>query len=307
MSESKASAGSAAADLILALAEALQYISYDTKASAALLGVKPEAFKADLRDSVARKAAHQTRMVHMAERLETYAWEGTWPGDQNDLMENLAEFEVATELLNGKHGCCLIDPNHDVLVPEASRSCLLDVLTAAQTRLAIELESLINVPMLAALARVSEKTIRMASNPNNDRPLKTVKDGSATFIRSEDALEWLGRRSDFKPTRYHVSAESRPRPVTFPALAEHLRAVRTERGLTVEALSEALGWSDDTLAAYRALETAKAPVDLAALQPRHLAQVAKHLEIYEPLEFARENYRLIAGAFSEALVKEQLA
>lgn len=309
MSFDRSSAESAAADLMLGLAEVIYYISNEAIAAGALLGVAPEAFRAYERgkgESPVRDAARQTRLAGLAGLIAAYAKEGTWATGEGDFMDDLTDFEVAIELLNGKEGPCLIGPDHVWLVPEASANLLLEVHVAAQARLAIDRGSDITVPMLAALAGVSEKTIRMASNPNNDRPLKTVKDGSSTFIRSEDALEWLGRRSDFKPTRYFVSEGIRPRLGTFWSLAAHLKAVRTDRGMTIDSLAQALKWSPATAGAYSQIESARAPSDLAALQPQHLSQVAERFGIHEPVEFARENYALIAAAYGEALVKEQL-
>lgn len=304
------SAECAATDLVLALAEVVYYIADDATAASSLVGVEPAVYRAHVGEpgeTPLRTAAHRSRLVGLAGRIATYAKNGTWPTSQSDFMDALTDFEVSAELLKGKEGPCLFGPDQVARMPEASAALLLEMLTAAQARLAIDQGSDITVPMLAALAGVSEKTVRMASNPNNDRPLKTVKDGAATFIQPEDALEWLGRRSDFKPTRYFVSEGSRPRLGTFSALTTHLQAVCTERGETLDSLTEALGWSTEASAAYGRLEKTEAPKELASFQPRHLEQLARYLRIHEPVEFARETYPLIATAYGEALAKEQLS
>lgn len=310
MSFDAAAAESAATDLILALAEVVYYIADDATSASALVGVEPAVYGAHVGEpgeNPLRTAARQSRLVGLTGRIATYAKDGTWPTSQNDFMDALTDFQVSAELLKGKEGPCLFGPDQTARMPEASAAVLLEMLTAAQARLAIDLGSDITVPMLAALAGVSEKTVRMASNPNNDRPLKTVKEGAATFIQPDGALEWLSRRGDFRPTRYFVSEGSRPRLGTFWALTTHLQAVRTERGETVDSLAKALGWSTQTSATYSQLEKSGAPKDLASFQPRHLEQLARHLGIHEPVEFARETYPLIATAYGEALAKEQLS
>lgn len=301
-------AGEAGADLALAIAEFLSYVTYDNKAAATLLGVETQAVAAFLigDGDVAREAARHSRIVHLAIDMATYARDGTWSTSQNDLMDALVDFEIATELLNGKQGPCLIGPDHAWLVSEDSSKVLREVLEAAQTRLAIDLGSDVTIPMLAALAGVAEKTLRMAANPNNDRALKTFKEGTSTLIKSEDALEWLGRRSDFKPTRYFASEGTMPRLVNFPSLGAHLADVRTARGWSIEAVGDALGWPDSLVADLAAIEKARAPQDLEDFTPKALATLAAHLGIHEPTEFAREHYPLIAKAYGEALALEQL-
>lgn len=308
MSFTADTAAVAAADLALGIAEFLVYVTYDERASAALLGIEAQAM-ADFRSgdgNVAREAARQSRIVQLATDMATYAKVGSWASSQNDLMDALVDFEIATELLNGKQGPCLIGPDHVWLVSEESSAVLREVLEAAQTRLAIDLGKDITISMLAALAGVAEKTLRMAANPNNDRALKTFKEGTSTFIKSEDALEWLGRRSDFKPTRYFVSAGAMPRLVNFPSLGSHLASVRTSRGWSVEDVGAALEWSDDLVADLAAVESARAPDGLENLTPKALAGLAGHLGIHAPTEFAREHYPLIAKAYGEALAREQL-
>lgn len=308
MSFTPHSAAAAAADLALAIAQFLVYVTYDEKASAALLGVETQAM-ADFRagdGNVAREAARHSRIVHLATEMTTYAKDGSWSTSQDDLMDALVDFEIATELLNGKQGPCLIGPDHVWLVSEDSSKVLREVLEAAQTRLAIDLGDDITIPMLAALAGVAEKTLRMAANPNNDRALKTFKNGTSTFIKSKDALEWLGRRSDFKPTRYFVSAGAMPQLVNFPSLGTHLANVRTARGWSTEDVGDALGWPDELVADLDAVERARAPGSLETFTPKALATLAAHLGIHEPSEFAREHYPLIARAYGEALAREQL-
>lgn len=308
MSFSVDNASASAADLALAIAQFLFYVTYDEKASAALLGVDAQAM-IDLRTgdgNVAREAARHSRIVHLATDMATYAKDGSWSTSQNDFMDALVDFEIATELLNGKQGPCLIGADHVWLVSEESSKVLREVLEAAQTRLAIELGDSVTIPMLAALAGVAEKTLRMAANPNNDRALKTFKDGTSTFIKSDDALEWLGRRSDFKPTRYFASAGAMPRLVNLPGLGAHLANVRKARGWSVENVGNALEWSEDLVADLVAIESAQAPDGLDEFTPKALVTLAAHLGIHEHTEFAREHYPLIAKAYGEALAREQL-
>ncbi len=301
---------SAAIDLLLAFAEVSIYFTDDIKAASAIVGnVDPDTYRmyaGQPTPNPLRTAASQSRFVGLTRRMAHYVNEGVWADSHMDLLDALTDFRIGIELLNGKDGPCLIDCNETSLISENSSSILRQLHTAATARSAIDQGESITVPMLAALAGVSEKTVRMAANPNNERPLITTKDGAATLIKADAALEWLNRRGDFKPTRYFASEGSRPQLTSFWALAAHLLAVREERGLSIEEMAKALTWSTDTRNAYAQLERSQPPKDLAAFQPRHLEQLMRHLDIVEPVELARATYPLIATAYGEALAKEQL-
>ena len=297
---------SAATDLMLAISEFIGYITDDMKVSRAVIGVEVTADHIHIGETELRTAASQSRFVDLSRRLAIYVSEGIWADSMDAFMDDLTDYEVGTRLLEGKDGSSLINPEQLDLMPAASTAVLLEVRAGAQARLAIDRGSNLNVAMLAALAGVSEKTIRMAANPNNERPLKTVKDGTWTYIEADAALEWLNRRGNFKPSRYFVSEGRRPQLGSFGSLATHLRGVRAERNETIESLAKALDWSADTQEAYAQLERSRAPNELSAFQPRHLEQLMRHLAIFEPVELARETYPLIATAYGEALAKEQL-
>lgn len=301
----------ASTDLILGVAQVVYYLTDANPAAAAIFGLAPEVYS-DLafepgNDSALREAARGTRFPQLAGRLATYVREGVWSEGTPEVHDALSDLMVGITLLQGKTGPCLIGPDGTSQVPDASADVMQQLQSAVSARLALDTDGQITVPMLAALAGVAEKTVRMAANPLNERPLKTKKEGASTFISAEDALEWLSRRGDFKPSRYYVSEGSRPKFTTLSGLAMHLRGVRTERAEPIEALARALKWGGSAEEAYARLEVGQAPPDLNALQPQHFVQLAERYGIPQPVEFARECYPLMATAYADAVVREQLS
>lgn len=310
MSISAETAISAGTDLVLGVAQVVYYLTDANPAAAAIVGLEPDAYS-DLafdssREAELRKIVDSSRFPQLAGRLAVYASEGLWLEGTGEVDDALSDLMVGVTLLQGKTGPCLIGPDGTTQVADASVEVLQQLFTAVSARLALDTSGLLTVPMLAALAGVAEKTIRMAANPQNERPLKTTKHGASTFIEADVALEWLSRRGDFKPSRYYFSDSRRPSFAGITGLAMHLRGVRDERGESIEAVGKALKWDSSTQEALALLEEGRAPTDLSALQPNHLVQLARHFEIPEPIEFARECYPFIAAAYSEAVVREQL-
>ncbi|SDD96637.1 helix-turn-helix domain-containing protein [Aquimonas voraii] len=145
-----------------------------------------------------------------AKTLGAYVWQGdtagglhsenTWPevallGDvvdklagklKFDLSERVGEFGDASELIGGNTATDIVKWTVAGFMARGKLDWLGDPLTIEE---------------LAALARVSEKTLRMAANPKNPGALMITKQGHRTVITIEDALEWLSRRPDFVPTR----------------------------------------------------------------------------------------------------------
>lgn len=311
MSISLEAAVEAGTDLILGVAQVVYYLTDANPAAATIFGLAPEVYAGLALDppqeSALREAARGSRFPQLAGRLATYVREGVWSEGTPEVDDALSDLMVGVTLMLGKNGPCLIGPDGITQVSDASAEVMQLLQSAVSARLALDTNGPITVPMLAALAGVAEKTVRMAANPLNERPLKTKKDGASTFISAEDALEWLSRRGDFKPSRYYVSEGSRPKFSTVSGLAIHLRGVRAERAESIEALARALKWDDSAENAYARLEVGRAPADLNALHPQHLVQLAERYEIPQPVEFARECYPLIAAAYAEAVVREQLS
>lgn len=53
---------------------------------------------------------------------------------------------------------------------------------------------------IAFLAQMTEKSVRNATQPNAPDRLHTRKEGTRTVVDSHEALRWLKRRRNFKPT-----------------------------------------------------------------------------------------------------------
>jgi len=60
---------------------------------------------------------------------------------------------------------------------------------------------------VALLANMNEKSVRNATHATKVDRLHTIKIGSGTYAKPEDALLWLGKRRGFVPTTEHPQLE----------------------------------------------------------------------------------------------------
>lgn len=67
---------------------------------------------------------------------------------------------------------------------------------------------LLSLSEIAILADIQERSVRnyTHSTRSEDERLKTIKVGGRTYVRPEDAKEWLSRRRRFIPTRFPEEA-----------------------------------------------------------------------------------------------------
>lgn len=227
------------------------------------------------------------------ESLSAYAWSGVAPDDPNWIEERLHEISVAVELLRGN----LISPAGDSLVSDDVVEFIHRLANAAHARHAIDEGQQVSTEWLAALARVSERTIRAATNSKNPNAIPITKEGHWTFIEAAHALEWLAKRKDFVPTR---AADNRPRAAV---LQRELRAGsawrmwRESRGESVEDLARQLGWSPEDAASYSDVESGSPGEAFIALPPAFWRDLAAHFESEEPEAVAALTYRALAAAY----------
>ncbi|MCC6505045.1 MAG: hypothetical protein IT475_06310 [Aquimonas sp.] len=143
----------------------------------------------------------------------------------------------------------------------------------------------ITIEQLAALARVSEKTLRMAANPKNESALRITKRRHRTVITTDDAMEWLARRPDFIPTqKTTVNSWSE---LIIGGSASHFKsyldALEASRPGVRESARES-GLLDERIATlFSADVTAKS----FAFTPEELLRFASVVGIEQPNAFAR--------------------
>ncbi|MEZ5456832.1 MAG: helix-turn-helix domain-containing protein [Lysobacteraceae bacterium] len=143
----------------------------------------------------------------------------------------------------------------------------------------------ITIEELAALARVSEKTLRMAANPKNDGALKISKRSHRTVITVDDAMEWLARRPDFMPTRNdNLSTQ---RDIHMGGTASQFRKYIVYLNSSSPDIREAAkksGLSDERITVLLEGEISSKNFDF---EPDELLRVAGAMGIETPNSFAR--------------------
>jgi hypothetical protein len=143
----------------------------------------------------------------------------------------------------------------------------------------------ITVEQLAALARVSEKTLRMAANPKNEGALRITKRRHRTVVTTDDAMEWLARRPDFIPTQRTKLYPSSELDIggTASQFKGYIEALERLKPSLRKAASDS-GLSDARIAALLAGDPS---AKTFAFEPDELLRFAHAAEIDQPTTFAR--------------------
>ena len=289
----------AQADAYLTCAFRLSYIFGDAaierllKLPAQSLGATMEQW-ASTSDKVGRPVADAPLMAGTA---FDYAWLGKAPRDGhiNDVVTDLVAIGQFFSVDSGMDA-------HDRSWPYAliggmpSNEILVSVCRAAYARWAIANDYSVSLPELAALARVSDKTIRMAANPKNPAALKTSKNGTRTVVEADDALAWLSRRADYRPTDTST-VSSTGALLAVPEQMKNARLAAEPDGT----FSAALSAGDIPLASWLHAEDGTGHPDLKGMDAVRLATVARHLELPQPEDFAR---RVIEHVYDNRKAKD---
>lgn len=241
-------------------------------------------------------------LPHIARRLADYAYMGVAFDDDNALSEALHEFASAEELLK----ITLMLPNGNVLWDEEDRQVIADLGKAARARQSLDQGESVTVDELAALARIAEKTVRMATNPAKPGSMRVTKDGHWAYIEASEALTWLGRRKDFIPTRRDSGAPQQKMIVGADDLADICRICREKKGEDLAELASSLGWTNAQREAYEQIEAGDIKEQMTHFPPQALFALAQHYDLQQPIDFAHQAYRLLAHRYADALSESQL-
>ncbi len=246
----------------------------------------------------------ESHLARVAFTLAEYAWNGvTFTGTGIHMVDELAEFAVVVELL----GANFMLPDGSVCLAGTEKDAITRLANAAEARWQLDQGDAVRFEGLAALAGVAEKTVRAATNPKSAHPIPVSKEGHWAYIEAKDALTWLSRRNDFKTTYRAADGLKQPLVTDAMNLADACRAWRIHNSLSEAELGTALGWTDEQVGAYRAIE-AKSPGDvIAQLPPQALLRFAEHLQLPEPVTFARQAYTVLAVAHAHALSDKQVS
>lgn len=114
---------------------------------------------------------------------------------------------------------------------------------------------------VALLANMDEKSARNAANPKHKNHLKTFNNGARTYVRVNDAKEWLLARRGFKPTVIvDTRAERDLAKIGFFSkqdFGSYLRVQREKKGLAFADVANAIPDCDLTEEKLAELEQGK--------------------------------------------------
>jgi hypothetical protein len=211
-------------------------------------------------------------------RAYDYVMNARWPTG-NDIPEPLEEVAQFMEFW-------------DRLTPEDSYCRYVH--DAAFARWAIDEpweEMNLDFGQIALLAEVDERTVRNAASGKGPNQLLTIKVGSKTLVRPEDALAWLKTRPSFRPTVFYTSRghESFSNAEEF---GQFLVMAREELGLDRGQLLQRLGWPEEKGGYLADLEHGLSPCRLEeviplakALNKSEESFLRRFMEVFYPREW----------------------
>lgn len=254
--------------------------------------------------NVLHKELDEVGLPHVAARVADYAWGGyAFSNAQGDhLVDALHELSSAAELCEAS----FMLPSGDELFSQENRSLIRQLMSAANARTALDNGESIRVEELAALARVAEKTVRMATNPSRPGSIRVRKEGHWAFIDASEALAWLQRRDDFQPTRVRGEKADQPLIGDAAGLASACERWRKQKAANIEILAKALRWTVPQSKAYVQIEAGELTDQMTRFPPETLQALGKFLGMPHPEDFARQAFRVLAAQYAEHLSNRQL-
>jgi hypothetical protein len=243
------------------------------------------------------------KIIPLVRALYHFAWEGLWYSDEAALLDALHESGPLNELLAAH----LILADGTEIITDEDRASLQTMITAAVARYTLLEGDDLSIDQLAALARVAEKTVRMAANPKLENSLKTdAGPANRTYVKAEAALEWLRRRKDFRETRLDANVDGQPAIRSPEDLAHVCSLFRKNADLSVAQLRKQLGWSARETLAYQNMESGQLDEKSNAFSPTSLVALASTLAIPDARRFAQDAIQVIVTAQAKAEIVRRL-
>ena len=230
-----------------------------------------------------------------------------WHGDPSNLAATYNELTPFHGVLESNSA--LMSAVDDAIDQDAGSSVyqVLDIFFA-RVKLELDQEAL-ELPELAAIAGLAEKTVRMAAVGQNRNPdLVTFKDGSRTFVKPEEASRWLATKNvDYRPIEWSEDQFLPPvDPKDMHELGPYLRILREKLDESPADLGLRLGWNEKTIEAYIAIEEGRTSINLALFTFELLVQLAQTLCPAESSDLVRIVDRVIHPRLLEVKIEQQM-
>lgn len=244
-----------------------------------------------------RGETHGPALPSLLEDLCLYAWYGE---GHDYAIDRLHEAGTVEALLDGRFQ----DAPGNGLLSDENRDLIQKIINAAGTRFNLHEGYLVTIEGLAALANVSERTIRAATNSSNPNAIPITKSGHRTLIEPEHALAWLAGRRDFVQTRGLSDKPSAAALGTGAKVGERWKAWRESRHLPLTDLAAQLGWSAAETEIYASIESGDASRAME-LTPGFWSRLAVHFEAEDPTTLAISSFRYLSQEHAEARLKAE--
>ena len=230
-----------------------------------------------------------------------------WHGDPSSLNATYAELTPFHGVLESNSA--LMSAVDDA-IDQATASSVLQVLDIFFARVKLESHhEVLELPELAVIAGLAEKTVRMAAIGQDRNPdLVTFKDGSRTFVKPEEASRWLATKNvDYRPINWSEEQFLPPvDPKDMDELGPYLRILREKLNESPADLGLRLGWSETTIEAYIAVEEGRAHNNLVLFTFELLVQLAQALCPAESSDLLRILDRVIHPRLLEMKIAQQM-
>jgi hypothetical protein len=230
---------------------------YDAGVSERLIGTLPDsASEKDWNGTGSAGPIIERSIVigHMG-RVIDYLNTNVWHGDPSNLWSTLKELMALYGVLESPSA--FIGETDNAIKAEAA-AAVFYALEEFFARVNFEFEDeALELKELAVIAGLAEKTVRMAAVGQDKNPdLVTFKIGTRTYVTPAEARRWMAtKKIDYRPTEYSEDQFLPPvDPKDIEELGPFLRTLREKTNQTTVAVGSRLGWNENTLKAYEALE-----------------------------------------------------
>lgn len=172
------------------------------------------------------------------------------------------------------------DPVHMREANAAEWRALPDLYAMTAARLRLDMGEDLEIPEVALLANMAEKSVRNSVNATGEAQLRVLSIASTEWVDNDEARRWLSQRRGFIPTHFEdMTAEARHHPESLSSLYElgsyiHKRWVAL--GKSPKLVHEELDWHQSRFDYLNAIAASPQKID-----PKDCSDLARSLLVSE--------------------------